>query len=294
VADYFAREPVPAELGLTPAEEKLVLGGEASVWTEWTGPDNLDAYLWPAAAAVAEKLWSPRAPADAAALSGRLPATEAALRATGVAAGQPPPIKLAGLEPNSEMARALRQLADAVEPAVGDLRAELLPDVGQTTPLNELADWARPEARQVRAFAADLDHWLLADGPLTPEAATAFRARFADWTKAGELAAQFPAASTPRAQGRIRTARALADLGRLGDEAIDILINRRAPPADWAERASRVMAAAAPNPAGVVFPFLPQLRLLAAAVADPSAREAPSRAERIRRLEATFSKPKHV
>ncbi|PRP84629.1 hypothetical protein PROFUN_07879 [Planoprotostelium fungivorum] len=43
---------------LTSSESKLVIGGEVSLWTEQTSPNNLDRMLWPRAAAGAEVMWS--------------------------------------------------------------------------------------------------------------------------------------------------------------------------------------------------------------------------------------------
>ena len=44
---------------LTTEEAAHRLGGEAALWSEFTTPANLDTRLWPRAAAVAERLWSP-------------------------------------------------------------------------------------------------------------------------------------------------------------------------------------------------------------------------------------------
>ncbi|EKM79144.1 hypothetical protein AGABI1DRAFT_113758 [Agaricus bisporus var. burnettii JB137-S8] len=44
--------------GTTPDQEHLVLGGEQLIWTEQTGPSNLDSIIWPRAAASAESFWS--------------------------------------------------------------------------------------------------------------------------------------------------------------------------------------------------------------------------------------------
>jgi len=44
--------------GLTAAQQKLVLGGEQLIWTEQSGPENLDPIVWPRAAVAAEVFWT--------------------------------------------------------------------------------------------------------------------------------------------------------------------------------------------------------------------------------------------
>ncbi|GAA6056760.1 hypothetical protein JCM3770_006119 [Rhodotorula araucariae] len=43
---------------LNPEQHHLVLGGEALVWSEQAGPENLDSIAWPRAAAAAEIFWT--------------------------------------------------------------------------------------------------------------------------------------------------------------------------------------------------------------------------------------------
>ncbi|KAI6166689.1 glycoside hydrolase family 20 protein [Pisolithus thermaeus] len=50
---------------LTAAQYPLVLGGEQLLWTEQSGPQNLDPIVWPRAASSAEIFWSARQPSGA-------------------------------------------------------------------------------------------------------------------------------------------------------------------------------------------------------------------------------------
>jgi len=61
--DFYKNDPT-ANLGLTPPQEALVLGGEAAMWGEQADDGSMDTEIWPRAAAVGERLWSPRYVAD--------------------------------------------------------------------------------------------------------------------------------------------------------------------------------------------------------------------------------------
>jgi hexosaminidase len=61
-ADHYAVDPLARETaGLTAEEQRRVLGGEACMWAEYITAENVENRVWPRAAAVAERLWSPAA-----------------------------------------------------------------------------------------------------------------------------------------------------------------------------------------------------------------------------------------
>jgi hypothetical protein len=55
-------DPAPAAFNWGPAQEALLEGGETAMWGEGINKDNAAQYIWRGAAAVAERLWSPRCP----------------------------------------------------------------------------------------------------------------------------------------------------------------------------------------------------------------------------------------
>ncbi len=55
---HYLNDPVPANAALTEAQKKLIVGGEATMWTEHVTPETIDSRIWPRTAAIAERLWS--------------------------------------------------------------------------------------------------------------------------------------------------------------------------------------------------------------------------------------------
>ncbi len=272
---HYLNDPLPAGTPLTAAEQKRVLGGEATMWGEWVTPDIIDSRIWPRTAAIAERLWSPRDVRDVDDMYRRLAVVDVQLQEAGLQQGHRPRFDLPGLDPQGAVAGALRTLAAAVEPLQGYQRGQYQPDATQLTPLNDLADWSRADSAPARRFNSAVDRWLFAGGELDARNAAALTAQLEAWCAAGELAAQAPAAVTPVAQARRRTADSLAAISRIGIEAVAALTTGAPLTAERRGAALAALdAAAQPTAAAVAFPSLPALRLLVAAASEPGGRQA--------------------
>lgn len=61
---WISMYAVDPTAGLSAAQSKLVLGGEAAMWSEYVSSSTLDVQVWPRTAAIAERLWSPASVTD--------------------------------------------------------------------------------------------------------------------------------------------------------------------------------------------------------------------------------------
>jgi len=55
---HYLVDPIPANTVLTPEQQKFIVGGEATMWTEHVTTETVDSRMWPRTAAIAERLWS--------------------------------------------------------------------------------------------------------------------------------------------------------------------------------------------------------------------------------------------
>ena len=83
--DMYLLEP---EKGITdPAQTSLILGGEGCMWGETVDASVIVSTIWPRAAAIGERLWSPKTVADTTAADGRYRYFRCLLNRRGIAAG---------------------------------------------------------------------------------------------------------------------------------------------------------------------------------------------------------------
>ena len=69
---YLADPEGDGPTTLTSEQSKGILGGEATMWSEFVTPENIDSRIWPRTAAIAERFWSPRNTRDVASMYERL------------------------------------------------------------------------------------------------------------------------------------------------------------------------------------------------------------------------------
>jgi hexosaminidase len=174
---HYATDPWDGGVDQLPeAERARILGGEATMWSEYVSDETIDSRIWPRTAAIAERFWSPREVKDVDDMYARLDAVSRWLEWQGLdhRAGYARMLqRLAGPRYHE-----LRMLTDVVEPLENYQRGGT-GRYTQQTPLNRLVDAARPESDAARAFSRQVDA-LLAD-PARQAGREAVRARLGEW-----------------------------------------------------------------------------------------------------------------
>jgi hexosaminidase len=140
---------------LSAAQQALLLGGEACMWGEYITSENIDSRIWPRAAAIAERLWSPADVKDIDDMYRRLAWVSREL-------------DLLGLNHNSDYPRMLQRMAGGSFPKALQVLGDILESVKQLgrgrlraytslTPLNRMTDAVPPESDLAREFNRSVD-----------------------------------------------------------------------------------------------------------------------------------------
>jgi hexosaminidase len=165
-AHHYLNDPLPSDNPLSIEEQKRILGGEATMWSELVSPENIESRIWPRVAAIAERLWSPAHHRDTDNLYLRLQKLDKWLELSGshhVRNRDYMIRRLSGeINPN-----ILSSFLDWVEPLEGYKRHGSTPRYSSKTPLSRPVDAALLDApasikwRAMRAEFKQKEDWLV-------------------------------------------------------------------------------------------------------------------------------------
>ena len=263
-AAHYMVDPLPHASGLSPEQQAHILGGEACMWTEQTSPQDIDSRIWPRAAAIAERLWSPRDVSNVDDMYRRLAAESLRLEGLGLTHISQEAVSLRQLAMTEEIA-PLHTLASIIEPVTFDERAQIQ-HPNQLTPLDQLVDSLPPDPPSRHNFELLIRSYLQDPATRLQEQAE-LTTRFKAWIAAEPGILRLMAASPTLAQAESR-AHQLTLLGTTGLEAVSYLSSGLPAAAGWkAEKLAGLDAAEKPQ-ALVRFTVIKPLRDLVGAVPE--------------------------
>jgi len=236
-AMMYLADPISAKEQLTPEQTGLVLGGEACMWGEHVVPRTIDSRIWPRAAAIAERLWSPASVNDVDDMYRRLAVMSLRLEAVGLTHISGPEAGLRQLA-RSEDDDALRTLASTLRP-VGFGERYHEQRTSQLTPMNLLVDSVRPDPPLQHGMATMVDQFL-ADAPRHQVGRDELTKIFQQWVAAGPGLDE-TAARSPLLANAVPRMKELPELGRIGLDAISYLSTHKVPPAGWASSSMAIL-----------------------------------------------------
>jgi hexosaminidase len=234
-ARHYAVDPMSgAAANLTPDQQKLILGGESCMWSEYVDAENIDSRIWPRNAAIAERLWSPQSVTDPTSMYTRMDAISARLEWLGLTHRtyeHKMLQRIAGPASPEELA-ALRTLADVVEPVKDYTREQTATsEPTSATPLNRLVDAVPLESDAARHFGELVDKYIAA-GCHDAESEARLRAQLTKWRNNDARLAPLAQRSF-LVKDAAQTSQDLSALGAVGLAALDFIAKGAATSADW-------------------------------------------------------------
>jgi hexosaminidase len=263
-AAHYVVDPLPQASGLSPEQQTRILGGEACMWTEQTTPQDIDSRIWPRAAAIAERLWSPRDVDNVDDMYRRLAAESLRLEALGLTHISQEAVSLRQLA-RTQPIDPLHTMASVLEPVTFNERAHMQ-HPNQLTPLTLLVDALPPDPPSRHNFEL-LARGYLQDPAIRLQEGAELTAIFKAWIAAEPGILHSMAASPALAQAESQ-AHQLTLLGTTGLEAVSYLSSGLPAAGGWKAEKLAILDAAEKPQALVRFTVIKPLRDLVNAVPE--------------------------
>lgn len=278
---HYAVDPIPADTTLTAEEQLRILGGEATMWSEWVSPETIDSRIWTRTAAIAERFWSSREVNQIEDMYRRLAVVDEQLEELGLTHRKNQAMLLRRLATDQDIS-ALQTLVSIIEP-VKEYRRYRMRKQTMLSPLTGLVDAAQADAPNARIFNRTIDELISGDAPNNT---AAIRVMLNDWRGAANKLVPLMEKSSA-----LHEAKPLVEdwrnLSAIALEALSYLENNSAPPSAWREAQMKNLAEITKPKAALEFAVVPGVKLLIAAAAEmPNLKDAApaEKRERIRKL----------
>jgi hexosaminidase len=260
---HYLNDPLPSDSPLDEGQKALVLGGEATMWSEIVTPETIDSRIWPRTAAIAERLWSSASVTNVDDMYRRLGLVSLDLEELGLLHLKNPDMMLRR-SAGTMAIEPLRVLAEAAEPRKNYLRR------GQAaytslSPLTRFVDACAPESLAARAFRKEVDQFLAGKDPVLGRELGETMARW----KANHVLVLPIVAASPALREIEPLSLGLARACEVGLEALDRLMKGQIQPAAWAQEKGKILAEAAKPVADAELAVVSAVAKLVEACAGP-------------------------
>ncbi len=256
---HYQMDPLGKEAAsLSEQEQARILGGEACMWAEFVNPDNIESRLWPRAAAIAERLWSPAAITDNQDMYRRLEHMDRDLDFYGSMHRKNHLQMLQRMAGDQDIS-SLKTLTDLLKAISLSVRQRTRKYYSYT-PMNRLADAVLPESETARRFEMLVDS---AHNQFykSPESLDEIRRQLSRWKENDSKLK--PILDQSYLLGEAESlSELLADLSKTGLESLDYIKAGQKAPEAWQKEAIALLDRADKPQAEVLIAIAPSIRKL--------------------------------
>ena len=236
---HYANDPLPESLGLTPEQEKRVLGGEATMWAELVTPETIDSRIWPRTAAIAERLWSDASVNNVLDMYRRLETISIRLEEVGLMHLRNRDMMLRRLAPGKNI-HPLAQLVEVAEPLKEYKRHAQGVAYSTDLPFSRLPDIAVPDAAVARKFRLLCEQLVMKrDQSVKSEISSMLQS----WI-ANHEALVLTAQGVPALSNWVKMSEQLVAVSKLGIECLDFMDRRQVITDEWTLQGGKIIESA--------------------------------------------------
>lgn len=252
-SQHYTVDPLPADTTLNAEEQKRILGGEATMWSEWVSPETIDSRIWSRMPAIAERFWSPREVNDVEDMYRRLEIIGTQLEELGLTHRKNQPMMLRRLANNQEIS-ALQTLVSVIEPVKEYRRYQVRPQT-MLSPLTGLIDAAQADANGARKF-----NKLVSNKNFSADSAK-LKMVFSGW-KNDTMILKAQIEKAPALSEAKQLAADLQSLGELGLEIVEMIETGKTSSAEWRDAKLKSLTEIAKQKAGLEFQVIESMKVL--------------------------------